>query len=211
MSLRCSKEAVPVNIDCSSSYDVRDIISLGQSLGILDVVFLVVGLSLRMALRFSDFILSPLFFMFSHLFAVFIVVRVSGGFPFCHICNLVYGASLLELCSLFLLSRALWFFAGMGAVENTFTKNRRKTRTRLPHSNQRKSWSLRSDRACTRLGRYVATELSPKLGRYVATELSPKLGRYVATELSPKLGRYVATKSVNRPRSEYIRSPRREA
>ncbi|KAF3530487.1 hypothetical protein DY000_02042623 [Brassica cretica] len=48
--------------------------------------------------------------------------------------------------------------------ENTFTKNRRKTRTRLPRSNQRKSWSLRSDRARTRLGRYVATELSPKLG-----------------------------------------------
>ncbi|KAF3537298.1 hypothetical protein F2Q69_00023646 [Brassica cretica] len=79
--------------------------------------------------------------------------------------------------------------------------------------------SLRSDRAQTKLGcyvatelapliflrcfvnvfslqdssRYVATELSPKLGRYIATELSPKLGRYIATELSPKLGRYIAT------------------
>ncbi|KAF3579956.1 hypothetical protein DY000_02034076 [Brassica cretica] len=40
---------------------------------------------------------------------------------------------------------------------------------------------LRSDRARTWLGRYVATELSPKLARYIATELSPKLGRYVAT------------------------------
>ncbi|KAF3487110.1 hypothetical protein F2Q69_00054611 [Brassica cretica] len=45
-------------------------------------------------------------------------------------------------------------------------------------------WSLRSDQACTRLGHYVATKLSPKLGRYVATKLSPKLGHYVATELS---------------------------
>ncbi|KAF2563773.1 hypothetical protein F2Q70_00017282 [Brassica cretica] len=57
---------------------------------------------------------------------------------------------------------------------------RRKTRTRLPRSNQRKSWSLRSDQARTRLGRYVATKLSQKLGCYVATKLSPKLGRYVA-------------------------------
>ncbi|KAF3572842.1 hypothetical protein F2Q69_00059036 [Brassica cretica] len=60
-------------------------------------------------------------------------------------------------------------------------------RTRLARSNQRKSWSLRndrtlpedrslrSDRARTRLGRYVAIELSPKLSRYVSTELSPKL------------------------------------
>ncbi|KAF2573440.1 hypothetical protein F2Q70_00001431 [Brassica cretica] len=99
MSLRCSKEAVPVNIDRSSSSDVRDIISLGQSLGVLDVVFLVVGLSLRMALRFSDFILSPLLFMFSHLFAVFIVVRVSGGFPFCHICTLGLDSIFLCVCS----------------------------------------------------------------------------------------------------------------
>ncbi|KAF3596271.1 hypothetical protein DY000_02025204 [Brassica cretica] len=34
--------------------------------------------------------------------------------------------------------------------------------------------SLRSDQARTRLGRYVATELSPKLGRYVATKLTSK-------------------------------------
>ncbi|KAF3549151.1 hypothetical protein DY000_02008320 [Brassica cretica] len=32
------------------------------------------------------------------------------------------------------------------------------------------TWSLRSDQARTRLGRYAATELKPKLGRYVATE-----------------------------------------
>ncbi|KAF2540418.1 hypothetical protein F2Q68_00029989 [Brassica cretica] len=32
------------------------------------------------------------------------------------------------------------------------------------------AWSLRSNRARTRLGRYVVTELSPKLGCYVATE-----------------------------------------
>ncbi|KAF2620556.1 hypothetical protein F2Q68_00039640 [Brassica cretica] len=104
---------------------------------------------------------------------------------------------------------------GYNLAEKTHSrKNRRKTRTRLPRSNQRKSWSLRSDRALTeagryraltearllcsdrartRLGRYVASELSPKLGRYVATELPPKLGRYVAIEFSPKLGPYVAT------------------
>ena len=45
----------------------------------------------------------------------------------------------------------------------------------------------------TKVGRYVATELSPKLGRYVVTQLSPKPGRYEATELAPKLGRYIAT------------------
>ncbi|KAF3494831.1 hypothetical protein DY000_02054090 [Brassica cretica] len=62
--------------------------------------------------------------------------------------------------------------------------------------------SLRSDQACTRLSRYVATELEPisvaartarslrsdraraKLGRYVATG-RVLLGRYVATELEP--------------------------
>ncbi|KAF3606525.1 hypothetical protein DY000_02049562 [Brassica cretica] len=46
--------------------------------------------------------------------------------------------------------------------------------------------SLRSDRARTRLARYVATELEPKLGRYVATKLEPKLACYIATELKPK-------------------------
>ncbi|KAF3579919.1 hypothetical protein DY000_02032233 [Brassica cretica] len=67
-----------------------------------------------------------------------------------------------------------------------FTKNRRKTRTRLPRNNQRPShvrarslrsdgarpeaWSLRSDRTRTRLSRHVATKLSPKLGRYITTE-----------------------------------------
>ncbi|KAF3589027.1 hypothetical protein F2Q69_00030226 [Brassica cretica] len=34
-------------------------------------------------------------------------------------------------------------------TENTFTRNRKKTRTRLSRSNQRTSWSLRSDRALT--------------------------------------------------------------
>ncbi|KAF3608363.1 hypothetical protein DY000_02049970 [Brassica cretica] len=93
--------------------------------------------------------------------------------------------------------------------ENTFTKNRRKTRTRLPRSNQRKSWSLRSDRARTkarslRSDQALAEAWSlrgdragTRLGRKVATELSPKLGRYVATKLSPKLGRYVATEHVH--------------
>ncbi|WZZ86149.1 hypothetical protein YC2023_114728 [Brassica napus] len=163
MSLRCSKEAVPVNIDRSSSSDVRDIISLGC---VRVLAFLMLSSSSsRMALRFSDFILCPLLSMFSHLFAIFIVVRVSGGLPFCHVCTLgldsvflcvclvglegcfwsqawalvsrwlasilipsgcfssshaslgisvLYGVSLLELCSL--LSRALWFFAGMYVV-----------------------------------------------------------------------------------------------
>ncbi|KAF2543766.1 hypothetical protein F2Q68_00031188 [Brassica cretica] len=62
------------------------------------------------------------------------------------------------------------YFCEESCGENTFTKNRRKTRTRLPRSNQRTSWSLRSDRARARLGRYVATELSPKLGRYVGVK-----------------------------------------
>ncbi|KAF3495079.1 hypothetical protein DY000_02053246 [Brassica cretica] len=60
-----------------------------------------------------------------------------------------------------------------------------------PHTSQART--LRSDRARTWLGRYIAPELEPKLGRYIATDLEPKLGRYVATELEPKLGLYVAT------------------
>ncbi|KAF2587502.1 hypothetical protein F2Q70_00035710 [Brassica cretica] len=39
-----------------------------------------------------------------------------------------------------------------------------------PHTSQARS--LRSDRARTRLGRYVATELKPRPGRYVVTELA---------------------------------------
>ncbi|KAF2540843.1 hypothetical protein F2Q68_00031191 [Brassica cretica] len=66
-------------------------------------------------------------------------------------------------------SKNIYFYED-SCGENTFTKNRRKTRTRLPRSNQRTSWSLRSDRERARLGRYVATELSPKLGRYVGVK-----------------------------------------
>ncbi|KAF2541264.1 hypothetical protein F2Q68_00031965 [Brassica cretica] len=94
------------------------------------------------------------------------------------------------------------YFYEESCGENTFTKNRRKTRTRLPRNNQRKSWSLRSDQARTRLGRYVASELSPKLGRYVATEVSPKLGRYVATE-------HFATRIRSLTRRSFLRVLRR--
>ncbi|KAF2540841.1 hypothetical protein F2Q68_00031192 [Brassica cretica] len=66
-------------------------------------------------------------------------------------------------------SKKIYFYED-SCGENTFTKNRRKTRTRLPHSNQCTSWSLRSDRERARLVRYVATELSPKLGRYVGVK-----------------------------------------
>ena len=45
-------------------------------------------------------------------------------------------------------SKKIYFYEE-SCGENTFTKNRRKTRTRLPRSNQRTSWSLRSDRALT--------------------------------------------------------------
>ncbi|KAF3502349.1 hypothetical protein F2Q69_00043138 [Brassica cretica] len=58
--------------------------------------------------------------------------------------------------------------------------------------------SLRNDRTCAPLGRYVATEFELWLGRYVATELESKLGRYVATKLEQELGRYIATERLLR-------------
>ncbi|KAF3517891.1 hypothetical protein DY000_02062876 [Brassica cretica] len=45
-------------------------------------------------------------------------------------------------------SKKIYFYEEF-CGENTFTKNRRKTRTRLPRNNQRTSWSLRRDRALT--------------------------------------------------------------
>uniref|UniRef100_A0A0D2ZQR2 Uncharacterized protein n=1 Tax=Brassica oleracea var. oleracea TaxID=109376 RepID=A0A0D2ZQR2_BRAOL len=57
--------------------------------------------------------------------------------------------------------------------------------------------SLRSDRTCAPLGRYVATEFEPRLSRYVATERHfrsvAKLEQELATELWLELGCYVAT------------------
>ncbi|KAF3495671.1 hypothetical protein DY000_02053182 [Brassica cretica] len=64
---------------------------------------------------------------------------------------------------------------------NTYDLERRKERW-LSHGQARvwqigpctsQAWSLRSDQARTRLGRYIATEFKPKLGRYVATEFEP--------------------------------------
>ncbi|KAF2549254.1 hypothetical protein F2Q70_00020731 [Brassica cretica] len=49
---------------------------------VIDVVFLVVGLPLRTAPRFDDFVLSLLPSLFFHLITVFNGARVSGGSPF---------------------------------------------------------------------------------------------------------------------------------
>ncbi|KAF3571581.1 hypothetical protein F2Q69_00059269 [Brassica cretica] len=69
--------------------------------------------------------------------------------------------------------------------------------------NQRKSWSLRSDRALTE-ARSLCTYMA-RFGRYEAAELSLKrsdrartrFGRYEAAKLSLKLGRYVATEHIH--------------
>ncbi|KAH0930102.1 LOW QUALITY PROTEIN: hypothetical protein HID58_015829, partial [Brassica napus] len=81
---------------------------LGQSLVVIDVVFLIVGLPSIVSARFGfqdlvfgdltsmlffivedgsvDFILSLFIFLFFHLIAPFIADHVSGGSPFRHIC-----------------------------------------------------------------------------------------------------------------------------
>ncbi|KAF3553417.1 hypothetical protein F2Q69_00012950 [Brassica cretica] len=76
------------------------------------------------------------------------------------------------------------------------------------HRTRARKGTLRSDRTCVPVGRYVATELESKLGRNVATELEPKLGRYVATESKPNLGRYVATERSFRSVATYRPSVR---
>ncbi|KAF3604416.1 hypothetical protein F2Q69_00037585 [Brassica cretica] len=53
---------------------------------VFDVVFLVVGLSLRTAPQFADFILFPVPSILSHLITVFIAARFSGGSLFRYVC-----------------------------------------------------------------------------------------------------------------------------
>ncbi|KAH0896541.1 LOW QUALITY PROTEIN: hypothetical protein HID58_046109, partial [Brassica napus] len=127
------------------SYGVKlHLIGLGQSLVVIDVVFLVVGLpsivsarldlvfgdltsmlffhNSRMDPRFVDFILSLFISLFSHLVASFIADHVSGGSPFRHICysrlfmvsSLSFGFSVVGFHSPTL--GVLWFFAVMGAL-----------------------------------------------------------------------------------------------
>ncbi|KAF3540949.1 hypothetical protein F2Q69_00022936 [Brassica cretica] len=61
-------------------------------------------------------------------------------------------------------------------------KSEKDTNKWLPRSNQRKSWSLRSDRALNEAWSLRSDRARTRLGRYQATELSPKLGRYSVPE-----------------------------
>ncbi|KAF2544973.1 hypothetical protein F2Q70_00023142 [Brassica cretica] len=72
----------------------------------------------------------------------------------------------------------------------------------------RQAQSLHSNRARTRLGRYVATKLRP---RSVATyRPSSSQVRSLRSDRAPvKLGRYKG-KGANPPMSKYLRSPREE-
>ncbi|KAH0859420.1 hypothetical protein HID58_087681, partial [Brassica napus] len=97
------------------SYGVKLLlIGFGQSLVVIDVVFLVAGLPSIVSARLGSqdlvfgwihgslisfcLILSLFISLFSHLVAPFIADHVYGGSPFRHICY----------------SRILWFFAVMG-------------------------------------------------------------------------------------------------
>ncbi|KAH0886126.1 hypothetical protein HID58_062222, partial [Brassica napus] len=114
------------------------LVGLGQSLIVIEVVFLVAGLPSIMAPRFVDFILSLFISLFSHLVASFIADHVFGGSLFCHIyysrmlfmvSSLSFSFSVVGFHSpplrLFIFfscihwcrfAEVLWFFAGMGAL-----------------------------------------------------------------------------------------------